>query len=120
MLGYLPPLGRGALVACALALLLAGCGRKGPLEPPPAAPQANAPNPIGPGERSLVGNSTNLSEGGFQDANGDPGLIQSPNYVYERSAIAKLNAATTAPAPRPINAPPLATPNTFLLDPLVK
>lgn len=113
-------LGRGALCVVALALCLAGCGRKGPLEAPPAAPVTRAPGEIGPGGRSLVGNAQNLSEGGFQDVGGDPGLIQSPNYVYERSAIAKLNAATSAPAPRPINAPPVPQPSTFFLDPLVK
>ena len=118
MLGHLPPLGRCALIACAMAPLLAGCGRKGPLEPPPGAPVTSAPA-SGPG-RSLVGNASNLSEGGFQDANGDPGLTQSPNYVYERSAIAKLNSATAAPPARPINAPPAPQPSTFFLDPLVK
>ena len=71
MLGHLPPLGRCALIACAIAPLLAGCG---PL----------------------------------------------PDYVYERSAVAKLNSATSAPPPRPINAPPVREPSTFLLDPLVK
>ncbi len=119
MLGHLPPLGRGALIASGLALALAGCGRKGPLEPPPGVPVTSAPA-IGPGGRSLVGNSSNLSQGGFQDANGDPGLIQSPDYVYERSAVAKLNAATSVPPPRPINAPPAPQPSTFFLDPLVK
>ncbi len=119
MLGHLPPLGRCALIACAMAPLLAGCGRKGPLEPPPGVPVTSAPGSA-PGGGSLVGNASNLSQGGFQDANGDPGLIQSPDYVYERSAIAKLNAATSTPAPRPINAPPARQPSTFFLDPLVK
>ena len=119
MLGHLSPLGRGAVGVCALALLLAGCGRKGPLEPPPGVPVTAAPA-IGPGGRSLVGNPSNLSQGGFQNANGDPGLIQSPDYVYERSAVAKLNAATSVPPPRPINAPPVREPSTFFLDPLVK
>lgn len=108
------------LCAAALVLCLAGCGRKGPLEPPPTAPVTRAPSELGAGGRSLVGNAQNLSEGGFEDVGGDPGLLQSPNTVYERSAIAKLNAATAAPAPRPINAPPLAQPSTFILDPLVK
>jgi predicted small lipoprotein YifL len=31
------PLGLAALAALALALLVAGCGRKGPLDPPPSA-----------------------------------------------------------------------------------
>ena len=114
-----PPHGRNALIVCALALLVAGCGRKGPLEPPPGVPLTSAPA-SGTANRSLVGNASNLSEGGFQDANGDPGLIQSPNYVYERSAIAKLNSATSVPPARPINTPLAREPSTFILDPLVK
>lgn len=45
--------GRMALIGVlAVALGLAACGRKGPLDPPPGAslegePQPNAPNPIG-------------------------------------------------------------------------
>ena len=110
-----------AVILCVgvLAVSLSGCGRKGALEPPPGLPQAAAPG-SGPNGQSLAGTATNLSEGGFQDANGDPSLIQSPNYVYERSAIAKLNAATAAPPARPINAPPAPQPSTFFLDPLVK
>lgn len=109
MLGHLSPLGRGALCAGALALLLAGCGRKGPLEPPPGGPLANVPPAALEAQQQRV----------LQDTD-TPGLMQSPNQVYERSAIAKLNAATAAAPPRPINAPPVAQPSTFLLDPLVK
>ena len=109
MLGHLPPMGRHALIAGALALLLAGCGRKGPLEPPPGVPQAN----VSPAALQAQQNRV------LQDTD-TPGLIQPPNYVYERSAIAKLNSATAAPPPRPINAPPAAQPSTFILDPLVK
>lgn len=36
-------LSRGLLLAAALLLPLAGCGRRGPLEPPPAASPSNAP-----------------------------------------------------------------------------
>ena len=109
MLGHLPPLDRSAVCAFALALLVAGCGRKGPLEPPPGAPQANVPAAVRQAQQQRA----------LQDTD-EPGLIQSPNQVYERSAIAKLNAATSAPAPRPINAPPAPQPSTFFLDPLVK
>ena len=109
MLGHLPSLGRGAVCACALALLVAGCGRKGPLEPPPGVPVVNVPPAALEAQQQRVLQETDT-----------PGLIQSPNQVYERSAIAKLNAATAAPPPRPINAPPVAQPSTFLLDPLVK
>lgn len=34
---------RAAICLAALALLLAGCGRRGPLEPPPGAAVANPP-----------------------------------------------------------------------------
>lgn len=118
-MGHLSRVYAVLLCASGLALGLSGCGRKGPLEPPPGVPQTSAPG-TGANGRSLPGNATNLSEGGFQDANGDPSLIQSPNYVYERSAIAKLNAAAAAPPARPINAPPVPQPSTFFLDPLVK
>ena len=95
--------------ACVLALCLAGCGRKGPLEPPPAVPQAR----VQPGILAAQ------QQRALQDTD-TPGLIQSPDQVYERSAVAKLNSATSAPPPRPINAPPVLQPSTFLLDPLVK
>ncbi len=109
MLGHLSSLSRCAAGACALALLLAGCGRKGPLEPPPGVPQANVPPAVLQAQQQRV----------LQDTD-SPGLIQSPNYVYERSAVAKLNSATSVPPPRPINAPPVREPSTFFLDPLVK
>ena len=102
---------RIVLVACCAAPLLAGCGKKGPLEPPPLSPQARAPQPD---PATLKDTQTRQLE-----QIDDPGLIQPPNIVYEQSAIAKLNSATKNPA-RPINAPPANKPNTFFLDPLVK
>lgn len=99
---------RSAAVACVAALALAGCGRKGPLEPPLNAPQTQTPAAAQAEQTRVLQNTDN------------PGLIQSPNVVYEESAIAKLNSATKSPPKRPINAPPVATPNTFILDPLVK
>ena len=89
------------------ALALAGCGRKGPLEPPPGLPQTQTPTQAQAAQTSALQNLD------------DPGLLQSPDIVYEQSAIAKLNSATKNPA-RPINAPPVAQPSTFVLDPLVK
>ena len=109
MLGHLPSMSRGAACIFALAFCLAGCGRKGPLEPPLAVPQARVSPAVLQAQQQRA----------LQDTD-TPGLIQSPDQVYERSAVAKLNSATSAPAPRPINAPPVAQPSTFLLDPLVK
>ena len=98
---------RCRIAVCCVALALAGCGRKGPLEPPPGLPQTQAtPATQAAQTRALQDQDT-------------PGLIQSPDVVYEESAIAKLNSATKNPA-RPINAPPVAQPSTFFLDPLVK
>ena len=97
-----------AAVVVGATMTLAGCGRKGPLEPPlGAAPVATPGAAQAAQTRVLQGTDT-------------PGLIQSPNVVYEESAIAKLNSASRAPPPRPINAPPNGSPNTFFLDPLVK
>jgi len=49
---------RLALVATVLALTLAGCGRKGPLEPPPGAVAAK-PDPLAaPETQALPGQST--------------------------------------------------------------
>ena len=132
------------VVTCVAALALAGCGRKGPLEPPIGAPQtqltpaasaqtAAAPSTNGSGvstalEPTTTAPATAIQQRAatLQDAQtrtladtDDPGLIQSPNVVYQQSAIAKLNSATKNPA-RPINAAPLDKPNTFILDPLVK
>ena len=99
---------RLGLLACFLALALAGCGRKGPLEPPPGAPQVQTPGAAASQQTRALQNTD------------EPGLIQSPNTVYEESAIAKLNSAASKPPARPINAPPVASPNGFFLDPLVK
>ena len=105
MLGHTLSFNRVVLGACALAMLLAGCGRKGALEAPPGTPQTNL--------------SAVQQERVLQDTD-TPGLLQSPNQVYERSAVAKLNSASSTPPPRPINAPAAAQPSTFFLDPLVK
>ena len=86
---------------------LAGCGRKGPLEPPPGVPQTQSP-----------AQAQAVQTRALQNVD-DPGLLQSPNVVYEPSAIAKLNSTTKNPA-RPINAAPITQPSTFFLDPLIK
>ena len=87
--------------------MLAGCGRKGALEPPPGAPQTQAPAASQAAQTRVL-----------QDMD-TPGLIQSPNQVYEESAIAKLNSSVKNPA-RPINAPPEPARGGFSLDPLVR
>ncbi len=101
------PLARIVVVAVIGASALAGCGRKGPLEPPPGVPQTQTPAQAQTAQTSAL------------QTLDDPGLLQSPNIVYEQSAIANLNSATKNPA-RPINAAPTAQPSTFFLDPLVK
>ena len=99
------PSGPALAAALACAAMLAGCGRRGALEPPPGLPQTQATSPAA---------QTRV----LQDMD-TPGLIQSPNQVYEESAIAKLNSAVKNPA-RPINAPAEPTRGGFFLDPLVR
>ncbi len=79
-----------AFVALAAALALGGCGRKGPLDPPPSA--AIAPGPDG----------TSLGE-----AN-DPNLAGG----YRRAPSAAAAAQPTGPLP--------PDRRTFILDPLIK
>ena len=98
--------------ALACAAMLAGCGRKGALEPPPGLPQTQTP---ATSQAASQAAQTRV----LQDMD-TPGLIQSPNQVYEESAIAKLNSAVKNPA-RPINAPPPEPAHGgFVLDPLVR
>ena len=78
----LPKLGALLFVA-AMALSLASCGRRGPLEPPPGAPASNVPltgtpgdyeAPANPGE--LAGQNTATSNGA--EAPGQAGAKQTP------------------------------------------
>jgi predicted small lipoprotein YifL len=87
----LPKLGALLLVA-AMALSLASCGRRGPLEPPPGAPSSNAP------------------------LTGTPG-----DYGAPANELAGQNTATSsgAEAPAAAKQPPRRAPKTFLLDPLL-
>jgi predicted small lipoprotein YifL len=82
-----------ALAALASALALAGCGRKGSLDPPPSA---SAVAPPAPDDRSL---------GQLNDPN-TPGFLRAPSQ----------NVAT-APPPATSAPPP---PRTFFLDFLIK
>ena len=102
---------RIGVAACLVALALAGCGRRGPLEPPIGSPQTRAPQPDA--------TALQAAQTRTLDDTDEPGLIQTPNVVYEQSTIAKLNSATKNPA-RPINAQPVDRQSTFFLDPLVK
>jgi predicted small lipoprotein YifL len=88
----LPKLGALLLVA-AMALSLASCGRRGPLEPP-GAPASNAP------------------------LTGTPGDYEAPANPGE---LAGQNTATSSGAEAPAAAkhPTRRAPKTFLLDPLL-
>ena len=91
------------------ALALAGCGRRGPVELPPGAPQA------------VGGPSAQASQERLQNNDDNPGLIQSPNRVIERTAAQKQqDVFSEGQVPRPINAPPEPkTGKGFVLDPLL-
>jgi len=82
-----------ALAALASALALAGCGRKGSLDPPPSA---SALAPPAPDERSL---------GELNDPN-TPGFRRAP-----QQNVAAAPPATNAPPPEP---------RSFFLDFLIK
>ncbi len=79
-----------AFTALAAALALGGCGRKGPLDPPPSA--AIAPAPEGPA---------------LGEAN-DPALTGG----YRRAPSATVTAQPTGPLP--------PDKRSFILDPLIK
>ena len=79
-----------AFAALAVALALGGCGRKGPLDPPPSAAIAPAPDTPALGEA----NDPNLTGG------------------YRRPASPAATAQPTGPLPRDNR--------TFILDPLIR
>jgi predicted small lipoprotein YifL len=81
-----------ALVALAAALGLGGCGRKGPLDPPPSAAIAPAPDTPSLGDA----NDPNMTGG----------------YRRAPSATAAATAQPTGPLP--------GDKRTFILDPLIK
>ena len=78
----------------AIALSLASCGRRGPLEPPPGAAVSNAPLTGTPGD---------------YEAPANPGELAGQNAAA--SSGAKAPAAAKQPPPHP--------PKPFLLDPLL-
>ncbi len=85
-----PALRLAAFAALAAALALGGCGRKGPLDPPPSAAIAPAPDTPSLG-----------------DAN-DPNLAGS----YRRAPSATVTAQPSGPLP--------PDKRSFILDPLIK
>ena len=84
------------------------CGRRGPLELPAGAPPTQALAAADQTKQTIALQN--------QDT---PGLLQSPNQFYDQPAAVKQQVFVAGPAPRAINAPPVAKPSKFLLDPLL-
>jgi predicted small lipoprotein YifL len=82
--------------AAAIALSLAACGRRGPLEPPPGAPASNAP---------LTGTPGNY------EAPANPGELSGQNTATSSGAAAPAQAGAKQAPPR--------VPKPFPLDPLL-
>ncbi len=80
--------------AAAIALSLASCGRRGPLEPPPGAPASNAPLTGTPGE---------------YEAPANPGELAGQNTA----------AGAGPPPPGAAKPAPPHAPKPFVLDPLL-
>ncbi|MGB8901087.1 MAG: lipoprotein [Methylocella sp.] len=80
--------------AAAIALSLASCGRRGPLEPPPGAPASNA---------SLTGTP------GDYEAPANPGELSGQNTA----------AGAAPPPPGAAKPAPPHAPKPFVLDPLL-
>ena len=78
----------------AIALSLASCGRRGPLEPPPGAPASNAPLTGTPGD---------------YEAPANPGELAGQNTA----------AGVEAPPPGAAKPAPPRAPKPFFLDPLL-
>ncbi|MDQ6868302.1 MAG: lipoprotein [Pseudomonadota bacterium] len=93
MTPHLPKLGALLFVA-AMALSLASCGRRGPLEPPPGAPASNAPLTGTPGDYETPAN---------------PGELPGKNTA----------AGAETPPPGAAKPAPPHAPKSFLLDPLL-
>jgi predicted small lipoprotein YifL len=85
---------RAVVFVAAIALLLASCGRRGPLEPPPGAPVSNAP------------------------LTGTPGDYEAPANPGELAGQNTAAGAEAPPAGAAKKAPPHA-PKPFVLDPLL-
>ncbi len=94
----LPPSKLGvAILLAALALTLASCGRRGPLEPPPDAAALNTPPVSGiPGTEEKLAN---------------PGDLPGQNGASSSSMAAPAQAGANLPPPR--------APKPFVLDPLL-
>ncbi len=83
-----------AIVFAVAALLLTSCGRRGPLELPPAAPASQAPLSGTPGDYEVPANAGEL-------------------------AGQKTATSSGAEPPAAAKQPPLRAPKPFLLDPLL-
>lgn len=101
---FSPRLGAVALVA---ALALAGCGRKGPLELPPGAPQTQSPA------------ATNAEDARVLPNQPDPGLIQPPNKTTQATPSEKLDKAVANPEPSINGAAATKPAKSLFLDPLL-
>jgi predicted small lipoprotein YifL len=84
----------GIVFVVAIALSLASCGRRGPLEPPPSALASHAPLTGTPGDYEVPAN---------------PGELAGKNTA----------ASGGAEAPAAAKQPPRRAPKPFLLDPLL-
>lgn len=110
---------RLGILAVAL-LALAACGRKGPLELPPGAPNA-AQTSTSPAAQAAADQAA--AERAAVDPaaplNDNPGLLQPPNKFVDVPADTKMRRQVAA-KPKPINAPPAPSEKPFLLDPLIQ
>jgi predicted small lipoprotein YifL len=88
------PILPGIVFVAAIALSLASCGRRGPLEPPPGAAVSNAPLTGTPGD---------------YEAPANPGELAGQNTA----------ASSGAKAPAAAKQPPPHVPKPFVLDPLL-
>ncbi len=100
------PLKNLGVIVCvtALGLSLSGCGRKGPLEPPPGVPESQAAPMINP------------TTSGTLDANNSLAAKESNSPIPDAGTQ---QPATGTAAPQPAAAPAVKPKRTFFLDPLL-
>lgn len=108
MKSFRRPYFRAAVILAAIALPLAGCGRRGPLEPPPGAAVSGAPLTGVPDEdrrARMFPDALPQTAGGALDA----GPVSPQN---EAPAVSTPPARAPSPAAAPQRKP-------FILDPLL-